>query len=203
MLFYNLGLTWWLSGKESDCQAGDVGSITDLGISPGEGNGHPLQYSCLGNPMDRGGWQAIVHGVAKESFTTQQLNSNNFYNINFCSSHFGFLLHNTIFLTALQTHNLKVTATLIILNRYFGIFFCCYTDYLLLLIQINCTGASLIAQLVKNLPAVQETWVRSLGREDPLEKEMATHSSILAQKIPWTEESGGLQSTGSQRVGHD
>ena len=48
-----------------------------------------------------------------------------------------------------------------------------------------------------------EAWVRSLGREDPLEKEMATHSSILAWRIPWTEEPGGLQSTGSQRVGHD
>ena len=53
-------------------------------------------------------------------------------------------------------------------------------------------GASLVAQMVKNLPAVQETQVRSLGREDPLEKEMATHSSILAWKIPWTEEPHGL-----------
>ena len=60
-------------------------------------------------------------------------------------------------------------------------------------------GASLIAQLVKNLPAMQETWVRFLGPEDPLEKEMAIHSSILAWKIPWTEEPGGLQSMGSQR----
>ena len=58
--------------------------------------------------------------------------------------------------------------------------------------------ASLIAQLVKNLPAMQETWVRSLGQEDPLEKEMANYSSILAWKIPWTEESGGLQSMGLQ-----
>ena len=64
-------------------------------------------------------------------------------------------------------------------------------------------GASLVAQSVKNLPAVQETHVRSLGWEDPLEKEMATHSSILAWKISWTEEPGGLQSMGSQRVGHD
>ena len=55
-----------------------------------------------------------------------------------------------------------------------------------------------IAQSVKNLPAMQETWVRSLGREDPLEKEMATHCSILAWEIPWIEELGGLQSTGSQ-----
>ena len=64
-------------------------------------------------------------------------------------------------------------------------------------------GASLVAQSVKNLPAVQETWVRSLGWEDALEKEMATHSSIIAWKISWTEESGELQSMGSQGVGHD
>ena len=65
------------------------------------------------------------------------------------------------------------------------------------------TFPSLVAQSVKNLPAVQKTRVRSLGWEDPLEKEMATHSSILAWKISWTEEPGGLQSLGSQRVGHD
>ena len=63
-------------------------------------------------------------------------------------------------------------------------------------------GASLVAQRIKHLPAMQETWVQSLGWEDPLEKEMATHSSILAWRIPWTEEPGGLQSTGLQRVGH-
>ena len=63
--------------------------------------------------------------------------------------------------------------------------------------------ASLLAQSVKNLPAMQETQVQSLGWEDPLEKEMATHSSILAWKIPWTEEPGGLQSMGLQRVQHD
>ena len=57
--------------------------------------------------------------------------------------------------------------------------------------------------VVKNLPAVQEMWVISLDQEDPLEKGMATHSSILAWKIPWTEEPGRLQSMGSQRVGHD
>ena len=63
--------------------------------------------------------------------------------------------------------------------------------------------ASLAAQMVKNPPAMQETWVQSLGRKEPLEKEMATHSSILAWKIPWTEESGGLQTMGLQRVGLD
>ena len=63
--------------------------------------------------------------------------------------------------------------------------------------------ASLVAQMVKRLSAMQETWVRSLGWEDPLEKEMAAHSSILAWKIPWTVEPGRLPSMGSQRVGHD
>ena len=62
---------------------------------------------------------------------------------------------------------------------------------------------NVIAQRIKHLPAMQETRVRSLGQEDPLEKEIATHSSILAWRIPWTEEPGGLQSPGSQRVGHD
>ena len=64
-------------------------------------------------------------------------------------------------------------------------------------------NSSLVAQMVKNLPTVQETWVQSLGLEDMLEKGIATHSSILAWRIPWTEEPGGLQSMGSQGVGHD
>ena len=64
-------------------------------------------------------------------------------------------------------------------------------------------GTSLVAQTIKHLPTMQETWVQSLGWEDALEKEMATHSSILAWNIPWTEEPGRLQSTGSQRVRHD
>ena len=66
-----------------------------------------------------------------------------------------------------------------------------------------CTRASLVALMVKNLPAMQKTWVHSLGWEDPLEKGMATHSSILAWKIPWTKEPGGLQSMGLQRVWFD
>ena len=62
---------------------------------------------------------------------------------------------------------------------------------------------SLVAQTGKHLPTMQETQVRSLGQEDPLEKEMATHSSTLAWEIPWTEERGRLQSTGFRRVGHE
>ena len=60
-----------------------------------------------------------------------------------------------------------------------------------------------MTQQVKNLPAMQEIWVQSLGQEDPLEREVATHSSVLVWKIPWTEEPGGLQFMGSPRVGHD
>ena len=62
---------------------------------------------------------------------------------------------------------------------------------------------SLVAQRLKHLPAMQETWVQSLGWEDPVEKEMATRSSILAWRLPWMEEPRGLQSTGSPRIGHD
>ena len=81
-----------------------------------------------------------------------------------------------------------------VVGTFFGtaLFFC-----LALYGSMAHLGASLVAQLVKNLPAVQETWVRSLGWEDPLEKEMATHASILTWKIPWTEEPGGLQFMGS------
>ena len=74
------------------------------------------------------------------------------------------------------------------------------------LIPLNLTllvRASLVVQTVKSPPAIQETWVGSLGWDDPLEEGMATHSSILAWRIPRTEEPGGLQSMGSQRAGHD
>ena len=60
-----------------------------------------------------------------------------------------------------------------------------------------------MAQMVKNLPEMQETWAQSLGQEDPPEEEMATNTSILAWTVPWTEKPGGLQSTGSQRTRHD
>ena len=69
--------------------------------------------------------------------------------------------------------------------------------------HVHMQWTSLVAQTVKSLPIMRETWVQSLGREDPLEKEMATHSSILAWKIPWMEEPGRLQSMGWQRVGHN
>ena len=79
----------------------------------------------------------------------------------------------------------------------------CQTEnYILLDLEFS-SRASLVAQFLKSLPAMQETWVQSLGQEDPLEKEMASHSSILAWRIPWTEEPGRLQSMGSQRIRHN
>ena len=107
----------------------------------GEGNGNPLQYSCLENPRDRGAWWAAVYGVAQSRTQLKQLSSSS---------------------SSIQYLDLQ--------------------------------GGT----VVKNLPAKQETWVRSLGWEDPLEKEMATHSSTLAWGIPWREEPGRLLSMGSQ-----
>ena len=70
-------------------------------------------------------------------------------------------------------------------------------------LEFDWMSSSLVAQMIKHLPAMQDTWVPSLGWEEPLEKEMAIHSSTLAWRIPWMEEPGRLQSMGSQRVGHD
>ena len=109
------GLLQWHSGKESACNAGDVGLIPGLGRFPEERNGNQFQYSCLGNPRGRRAWRGTFQGLTKESDTT-----------------------------------------------------------------------SLVAQTVKNPPAMRDTWVRSLGWEDALEKGKATHSSILAWRIPWT-----------------
>ena len=69
--------------------------------------------------------------------------------------------------------------------------------------MLKVIGMPLLAQMVKNVPALPETWVQSRGQEDPLEKEIATHSSILARRITWTEKPGRLQSMGSQRIRHD
>ena len=76
------------------------------------------------------------------------------------------------------------------------------TNTLICLVKFVVNGASMVAEMVNNLPIMQETWVLSPAQEDPLEKGRVTHSSILAWRIPWTEELGGLQSMGSQRVGN-
>ena len=131
-------------GQESACNAGDPSSIPESGRSPGEGNGNPLQYSCLENSMDRGAWQATVHGVAKSQTRLSDQQTD----------------------TRLNTRS--------------------YLQHAGSLVAAYAIWASLVAQLVKNPPAMRETWVQSLGWEDPLEKGKATHSSILAWRIPWT-----------------
>ena len=73
------GLPWWLSDKNPPVSAGDPGLIPGVGRSPREGNGNPLQYSCLGNPTDRGAWRATVHRVTEEEDTTEQLNNNKIF----------------------------------------------------------------------------------------------------------------------------
>ena len=78
-----------------------------------------------------------------------------------------------------------------------------FQEEILTALHFGFLWASLVAQMVKNLPAMQETWIRVLGWEDPLEAEMATHSSIPAWRTPWTEEPDGLQFMGSQRVRHN
>ena len=99
--------------------------------------------------------------------------------------------------------NLKSTHRTVLLSL-FNIFFSTtlHSSYFLFREWTHKTH-SLVAQRVQRLPAMWETWVRSQGREDPLEKEMATHSSILAWRIPWTEEPGRLQSMGLQKIEHD
>ena len=128
-----MGFPCGSAGKESACNAGDLGLIPGLGRSPGEGKGYPLQYSGLENSMD-----CRVHGVVKSQTRLGDFHFTSFFK-----------------------------------------------------------WAFLIAQLIQTLPAVQETRGRFLGQEDPLEKEMATHSSILAWRILWAEEHGRLQSMGS------
>ena len=89
------------------------------------------------------------------------------------------------------------------LNMYVYIYIYTYSCIYIYIHIYTYIWASLVAQIVKNLPAMQETQVPSLGQEDPLEERMATHSSFLAWRIPWTEEPSGLQSMWSQRVRHD
>ena len=135
-------------GKASACSVGDLGSIPGLGRSPGEGNGNPLQYSCLENSMDGGAWRATVHGVAKSRTWLSDFTLTDFGRWEGVSRGRGHM----------------------------------YTyDWVMLVVWQKPT------QYCKAVI---------------LEKEMATHSSILAWRIPRTEEPGGLQSMGSKRVGH-
>ena len=78
-MYLNHGFPQWLGGRESTCNTEDMGLVPDSGRYPGEGNNNTLQYSCLGNPTDKGAWQDTVHGVTKDSDMTKWLNKSNIY----------------------------------------------------------------------------------------------------------------------------
>ena len=147
-------------------------------------NGHESEQT-RGDSEGQGSLACCSPWGCKESDMTQQLNNN---------LSFFFLMIATINLTFLKIF-LVMDHFKSLLNLFQYCFF--------FIFQFFAPGPSLVAQMVKNLHAMWETQVRSLGQKNPLEKEMATHSSILAWRIPWTEDPGGLQTMGSQRVGHD
>ena len=171
---YNLwGFSGGSAGKESACNVGDLGSTPRLGRSPGEGNGYPLQYSGLENSMD-----CTIRGVAKSQTWLSD------FHLPFPASLAGIE----------STWNSGDPSSIPGSGRSPGEGIGYPHQY---------SWSPLVAQTVKNLPAMLETWVRSLGWEDPLEEGLATHSSILAWRIPWTDEPSGLQFRMSWRVGHD
>ena len=196
----NLGFPRWLSGKESACSAGDEGLISGSGRSPGGANGNPLQYSCLERSTEREAWQATVYGVARVG-------------CNWGLMHASFdilIVASTVFY--LECIPFEFTSIMILfISRISNCFFftlavnclSLFCNMFLHVIHSFTFVGGFPSGSVKNLPAIQETWVWALGQEDLLEKEMATHFSILAWRIPRTEEPGRVQSMVSQRLGHD
>ena len=179
-------------GKASVYNVGDLGSIPGSERFPRERNGNTLQYSCPENPMDGGAW------CRQLSMGSQRVGYN-----------WSTSLHNEdeYLFTWLRGYSCLIFCEMSCLNLL-SIFYVLGGNFLTDLWShyIFCQPgkpASLVAQMVKRLPAMWETQVRSLSWDNPLEKEMATRSSILTWKIPWTEKPGRLQSMGSQRVGHD
>ena len=159
-----------------------MGSIPGSGRFPAEGNGYPLQYSCLENSLDRGAWWPIVHSsiLAWSSLwrgtwcATMELQPAGY---NWVTNSFivrGFPHSSAGKESACNAGDLgSIPGSGRPTGKGTGS-------------PLQYSWASLVAQLVKNLPAMWETWVWSLGWEDPLAKEKATHSSILAWKIPWS-----------------
>ena len=194
--------------KEPVCNTGDTGSIPGSGRSPGERNGYPIHDSSLENSMARGTWWTIVCGVTKsqtqlstcalyrhkemllKQMTLQNIKLNKqgdntqpwhilspwILSIGQTKRYFPTSLWTFILSTA-TPHRIQLSSKTLINGWEF-------IPFPLL--------AFMVAQKVKNQPAMQETRVRILSQEDPLEKGMATHSSILAWEIPWTQEPGRL-----------
>ena len=171
------------NSKESACSAGDLGLVPRSGKSPGEENGNPPQYSCLENPH---GQKSLVghspwgHRVGHD----RQLSTRACWKDPTCQR--------ATEKYCWCSQGYKFTKRL---REELG--------SLLLLLKYCPSSASLVFQMVKNLPTMQKTQVLFLGWVDPLEKRMASYSSILAWRISWTEEPGGQQSRGSQRVRHN
>ena len=181
----SVGLPCGSDSKASAYNSGHPGSIPVSGRSPRRGNGNPLQYSCLENHIDQGAWWATVHGVAK---SRTQLSD-------FTSLHFT---------SGLYRGFPGSSADKRILPQ------CRRPQFNSWVRKISWTRDRLPTPVFMGFPGgldgknvMRETQVWSLGREDPLEKGTATHSSILARRIPWTEEPGGLWSVASQWVGPD
>ena len=146
---------------------------------------HTLQFSRLRDMAAISSWTKYL-----PSFSGMELG-----NVTQSIGHWDFYKMSSVYRTV---NNIKLLgpwwdSRVCSMNIWFCIFFS----------ATSLSWTSLVAPAIKNLPAMRETQVQSLGREDPLEKAMATHSSILAWRIPWTEEPGRLQSTGLQRVRHD
>ena len=137
----------------------------------GEGNGTPLQYSCLENPMDGGALWAVVHGVAKSRTRL----SDSPFTFHFHALEKEMATHFSVLAWRIPGTGEPGGLPSMGLHRV-------RHDW------SDLTAAAAVAQMAKNLPATQETWVWSLGQEDPLEKGLATHSRTFAWRIPWTEE---------------
>ena len=166
-----MGFPCGSAGKESACNAGDLGSILGLGRSPGEGKGYPLQYSGLENPVD-----CIIHGGKKNQ---TWLSDFHFHLPVYWGDPLS-TIGSEYFYENISTPSVIELFLLSIL--YLGIVGWGFPD----------------GWAVNNPPAIQVMQVRSLGQEDPMAKEMSTHSSILSCEISWTEEPGRLKSMGSQ-----
>ena len=175
------GLPLWLRDRESACSGGDADSILGSGWSPGGGNG-----SLLGKSHGQRSLVGYSLWGHKESNVTEQVTIDwvtyNKYISQVCNRDVSMIglwwgPSSRLYLIVSSQSRRGLLCSLI--------------------------GLPWLAQTVRSLFAVQETWVQSLSREDPPEKEMATHSRILAWKIPWTEERGRLQSMVSPRVGYD
>ena len=181
-----LGFCGNSDSKKSTCNAGDLGMIPRLGRSPGRGHGNPLQYSCLENPYGQRSLQSMgLQRVEHDSVAVCRLSLVSVKEGCFSLWYTGFSLQWLLLLQGFphssvgkeSTCNAGDPGSIPGLGRSAGEGIGYPLQY---------SWASLVAQLVKNLPAMWETWVCSLGWEDPLEKGKATHSAILAWRIPWT-----------------